>query len=233
MTLPDGMYLYEVVLLMCGALLFLVLLIAFLRLVFTNRPYLKLLPFFLLPVAMMGFPSISSIKVNDGVVEIEKKVHQLQERPDDKELRASLQADVSNVSARPFKNPKTLTTIAQAQFALGQDKTAEATLDQALKVAPTLAPATDLKTKMQLTKNLTALTTAAESQPENTQVREELQQTYSKLSQQPVANPNALSTLSKAKTILATGPAATNPRTGVMREVPRRYASPGTVQPNH
>lgn len=233
MTLPDGMYFYEAVLLACGALFFLVLVTVLLRQVFTNRAYGKLLPFFLLPVVMMGYSGIATIKLKDGVLEIEKKVHELQQRPEDKELRASLQSDVSNISARPFKNPNTLTTIAQAQFALGQEKTAETTLDQALNTAPNLAPATELKTKMELTRNLTALTSAAESQPDNAQVREELQQTYVKLSQQPVANPNALGSLSKAKAILAARPAATDPRTGVARQLPGRYENRVVVPPNH
>lgn len=202
MAIFDGLYLYEVMLLIGGAILFLVLVVAFLRQIFTNRKYAALLPFFLMPVAMMGFPAITKIQIDKGTVAIEKTTHDLQNNPQDKEARASLEVQIAKITERPVKDPQVLTTLARAQFALGHDSQAESSVSRALAAAPSLPAANELKTKIELTKNLTNLTAAAESQPSNTKVREELQNTYSKLSQAQVANPKALETMSKARMIL-------------------------------
>jgi len=202
MALFDGLYLYEIVLLICGVVFFLGLLVALFWKVFSNQEYKNLLAFFVLPIAMIGFPSITSIQVKDGVVEIDKTTHELQSKPQDQQARAALQAQVSKIETRPFKDPTLLATLARAQFALGDESKAESNLNTALAAAPNLAPAVELKSKIELTKNLRAQTAAAESQPDNAKAREELRITYTKLSQLPIANPKAIETLSKAQAVL-------------------------------
>lgn len=209
MAIFDGLYSYEIALLIGGAILFVVLIVAFLRQVFTNRKYAGLLLFFVLPIAMMGFPAITKIQIQNGTVEIDKATHELQSKPQDTAARAALEADLSKIGQRPIRDPKVLTTLAQAQFALGHDNQAEANVNQVLAAAPNLTAATELKTKIDLTKNLTNLTTAAESQPDNVKVRQELQSTYSQLSRTPVANPKALETMSRARLVLEKKAAAT------------------------
>ncbi len=202
MALFDGLYGFEIALLIGGAILFVVLIVAFLRQIFTNRPFTGLLLFFVLPIGMMGFPAITSIKIKDGTVEIEKQTHALQSKPQDQQARAALEIAVSKVADRPIHDPNTLTTVAQAQFALGHDAQAESNLNQVLAANPNLPAADALKTKMELTRTLNALTSAAERQPDDSKLRTQLQTTYSKLNEQPVANPKALETLSRARTIL-------------------------------
>jgi hypothetical protein len=203
MALFDGLYLYEVVLLICGVVFFVALLAAFLRKVFLNQEYKNLLAFFVLPIAMIGFPSIKSIQVKDGMVEIDKTTHDLQSKPQDQQTRAALQSQVLKIEARPFKDPTVLATLARAQFALGDENKAESNLNTALAAAPNLAPAVELKNKIELTKDLRAQTIAAESHPEDAKAREELQSTYSKLRQVPIANPKAIETLSRAQAVLS------------------------------
>jgi tetratricopeptide (TPR) repeat protein len=206
MAFFDGMYSYEIILLVGGVLLFLVLLAALLRKVFSNEPFSALLPFFGVAVLMIGFPAWSSVKVSDGVVEIDKKTHDLQEHPEDVALRSSLQSDVSKLSARPFNNPRIVTTLAQAQFALGQEEQAKQNLDKALAVDPALKPAQELKAKIEVADKLSALTAAAEKQPENAQVKQELQSVISQASQYKFANPKAVISMKKATTILQAQP---------------------------
>ncbi len=206
MAFVDGMYSYEIILLVGGVLLFLVLLAALLRKVFSNEPFSALLPFFGVAVLMIGFPAWSSVKVSDGVVEIDKKTHDLQEHPEDVALRSSLQSDVSKLSARPFNNPRIVTTLAQAQFALGQEEQAKQNLDKALAVDPALKPAQELKAKIEVANKLSALTAAAEEQPENAQVKQELQSVISQASQYKFANPKAVISMKKATTILQAQP---------------------------
>jgi hypothetical protein len=198
----DGLYSYEVAILVGGGVLFLVLVLVLLRQVLTNRKYAALLPFFLVSIAMMGFPAITKIQIDKGTLEIDKTTHELQNKPQDKETRTALEADLSKIASRPIRDPNVLTTLAKAQFALGHDEEAESNVNKVLTTAPNLTAAAELKTKIDLTKNLTKLTIAAESEPDNPRVREELQSTYSKLKQAPVANPKALETMSRARLVL-------------------------------
>jgi tetratricopeptide (TPR) repeat protein len=210
MAFFDGLYNYEIISLICGGLLFVVLLAAFLRKVFTNQPYAALLPFFMVTVIMIGFPAWSSVKVSDGVVEIDKQAHDLQQSPNDAALRSSLQSNVNNLSARPFKSAQTVATLAEAQFALGQEEQAKQNLDKALGTDPTLSRAQDLKAKIEVATKLSALTAAAEHKPDDPQVKQQLQGAVQAASQYKFANPNAVSNMKRATTILQAQPAGGN-----------------------
>jgi hypothetical protein len=206
----EGLYLYEVVLLICGVMMFLGLLAALLWKVFSNREYKGLLAFFVLPIAMIGYPSISSFQVKSGAADIEIQTTALQNKPQDQQTRAVLQSQVSKIESRPFKDPTILATLARAQFALGDESKAESNLNTALAAAPNLAPAVELKNKIELTKNLRVQTVAAESRPDDTKAREELQGTYTKLSRLSTANPKVIETLSKAQAVLQKNPAGSH-----------------------
>ncbi len=179
MAFFDGLYSYEIIILVAGALLFVVLLAALLRKVFTDESYVGLLPFFVLTVIMIGFPAWSSVKVSDGVIEINKQAHELAAHPDDAALRGTLEANVSKLSTRPFKSPQTVATLAEAQFALGQDDQAKQNLNKAL-----------------------ALTAAAQQKPDDPQVKQELQNTVQQASHYKFANPTAVNNIKKATVIL-------------------------------
>jgi len=197
--MPDGMHLYEFVLLIAGSLLFVVLLIAFLRQIFTKQPYKSLLMFFLLPIAMIGFPAISEIRIEQGVIEIQKQTNAVREDPNNAQKRASLQNRLEKLEQRPFKNPNTLATIANAQFAVGHDASAERNLNQALAVNPSLQQAQDLQKRIEVTKQLKQLSEAAEKQPNDPQIKEQLQSTAVLAKQLRVVNPEALKAIAKAQ----------------------------------
>ncbi len=197
--MPDGMYLYEFVLLIAGSLLFVVLLIAFLRQIFTKQPYKSLLMFFLLPILMIGFPAISEIKIDQGVIEIQKQTDALRDDPNSSQKRASLQNQVENLGQRRFKNPNTLATIASAQFALGHDAGAETNLHQALAANPSLPQAKDLQKRIEVTNRLKELSKAAEKQPNDPQVKQQLQNTAVLAKQLRVVNPEALKAIANAQ----------------------------------
>lgn len=197
--MPDGMHLYEFVLLIAGSLLFIVLLIAFLRQIFTKQPYKSLLAFFLLPIMMIGFPAISEIKIEQGVIEIQKQTDALREDPNNAEKRASLQNSLAKLEERPFKDPGTLATIATAQFAVGHDASAERNLNQALAVNPSLPQAQELQKRIQVASQLKQLSAAAEAQPNDPQVKQQLQSTAARAQQLKVVNPEALKAIAKAQ----------------------------------
>src|SRR5215467_5674026 len=114
--LVDGLYGYEIVLGALGVLLFVALLPMLLRQIWRDKPYASLLAFFILPVAMIGFPSIKSIQYKDGVVSLEKNARELQRDPTNTALRETVAKQVSDISSRPSASPETKARVAQAQF---------------------------------------------------------------------------------------------------------------------
>lgn len=204
----DGMYLYEIVLLIGGAILFLAAVIVLLRQVFTNHSYKGLMPLFLIAVLMMGFPAVSAVKFGKDLLEIDKQTHQLQEHPDDQATRAALSSNIKALSGRPIKDPQTITTLAQAQFALGEDQQAKEKVEQALAANPSLTAAKDLKAKIEVVDKLNTLTTAVQKEPDNPQVKQDLQNALVQANHLKIANPKALDTIKKAGTVLQSQPAA-------------------------
>lgn len=200
--LTDGLYPFEEVLLVLGVVLFIVLLIAFLRNVFRDKPYAGLLLFFMVPIVMIGYPSIQSIQISDSAITIATKTAQLAQNPNDEQLRASLQTDVAKLSARPIRDAQTTATLAEAQFALGNEAAAQTNLQKALSANPKLVAATQLQKKIQLTQKLSTLTEQAKSQPADTATKTELQSTVTELQRVGVANPTAVRNMAAARVVL-------------------------------
>jgi hypothetical protein len=200
--LTDGLYPFEVILLVLGVLLFVALLIAFLRNVFCDKPYGGLLAFFLIPIAMIGYSSIQTIQIGEGTVTIATKTAQLAKNPNDQQLRISLQTDVAKLSARPINSAQTAATLAEAQFALGNETAAQTNLQKAIKANPKLPAATQLQNKIQLTQKLNTLTERAKSQPADTATKAELKSTITALQQVGVANPAAVKKMTEAQIVL-------------------------------
>lgn len=197
----NGLYSFEIVLMVLGVLLFVALLIAFLRLVFTGKPYAALLMFFVLPIVMIAYPSIQSVTFGNDSVTIDKGTTELLDHPDDKQLRATLQADVEKISARPARDAETAATLARAHFALGNDEAAQANLQKALQANPNLPAAKELQQKIELTHKLTTLT-ATVAAKDDPAAKAELAKTVSQINQLKLANPQARAAVQRAKVML-------------------------------
>ena len=91
----NGLYSYEIVMLVLGVLLFLVALVKLMK-----KASAGLVVFFLLAIAMIGYPSIQSIQYEKGVITVDKKVHDLEANPGNEALRASLQQDMGKIEGR-------------------------------------------------------------------------------------------------------------------------------------
>jgi tetratricopeptide (TPR) repeat protein len=200
----DGLTLSEIVLLVAGCFLFVALLIAFLWNTMHNRPVKGLLLFFALPIVMIGFPTISIIKIGEAGVEIDNQVPALQENPQDEASRAALASNLNELKGRPFKNPETVANIARAEFALGQDEDAKQSVQKALGLDPNLKTAKDLKARMEAGSKLTELADAAEKQPTNPEIKQQLQAAVekAKANQYKFANPKVVKSLQTAATLL-------------------------------
>jgi len=212
MPIFDGLTLGEMVLLIGGCLFFVALLIVFLRNSLANKPVTSLLAFFAIPIVMIGFPTISSFKISQEGVDIENQTTALQNNPNDEASRKSLETSVGELKKRSFTNPKTLAQLARAEYALGDESEAKQNMDKALKADPTLQPAVELKTKMELADKISTLNAAAESPTATKEVKEQLATTVAQANQYKFANPKALMSIQKATKILRPEPIAQAPK---------------------
>lgn len=201
-SLTNGLYPGEVILLILGVVLFVVLLFAFIYQILKQRSVASLLGFFILPVVMIGYPSIKSFQYKDGVISVEKTTDQLLANPADAQSRQALEQQVQQVSSRPPGSATDSVTLAKAQFALGHEEAAAQNLQKALQAKADLPAALELKTKMEVAQNLQRLAAQVEQNPADQQARTELQNTTGKATQLKWANPSAITALAGAQTAL-------------------------------
>ncbi|HEY3298456.1 MAG TPA: hypothetical protein VGK34_07365 [Armatimonadota bacterium] len=199
MNLFDGLYLYEIVLLVLGTIFFVVITSILIYLVLNRRSYKGLTVLFIFPIVMIGYPSIKSIEYNDGVIKIEKTTTALQSNPSDPVLRQQLSQAVGQVSARPISNPRDLAVIGEAQYALGNEDAANQSAKKALELDPSSTAARALQHKIEIVNSLTRLSSAVQANPADPAPRRQLKESLAEVSQLPIANPVALTTVAQAQ----------------------------------
>jgi len=119
MQVIEGLFHYELILLILGVILFITMLIILIIFAVKGRPFKGLLAFFILPIVMIGFPSYQKITFDNGVVTAEKYARQLSENPADSTLRNKLQETMNNIENRPVSEPSTLLKLSKATLTLG------------------------------------------------------------------------------------------------------------------
>lgn len=139
MNLLDGILLYELIMMILGAVLALagifVLIYGVLKKE-TNVPLLVTI--FLVAIIMMGFPAIKTIEFQEGVLKIEKEAKKLEVNPRDTIAQQALLQALHDVAPqRAEQSSAALSTVAKAQEALGNYETAAQTASQAAKLDPT------------------------------------------------------------------------------------------------
>ena len=87
----DGLHSYEIVLMVLGITMFILLSAMFVIYVSQRRKPTALLPFFALPVIMIGFPAFQKISFGKDVVTVEKLVDAVEKNPNDSNARAQLE----------------------------------------------------------------------------------------------------------------------------------------------
>jgi hypothetical protein len=144
----SGLYPFEVVLLVLGAVFFLTLLIILVFLVKEGKPFGKLSVFFVISLVMMGYPGIVSIQYGELVVTMNQKTQELQKDPNNPALKEALASVVQRVVPRAT-TPTTQFDIAKAQAALGQLAAAKVTLEKIPSTAPQFLQARELKKEIE------------------------------------------------------------------------------------
>ena len=197
--LTDGLYGYEVAMLLLGIVMFIVLLLGLIARMRKGGSVASLLPFFGLAIAMIGYPSVQSITIGKDLVTIQKSTHELTASPTNLELRQSIKATLQKIQSRPIGDASSLTTVAAAQYALGDDSAAKQNLQRALDVDPKIPAAKALQQKIATVDRVTELTNRLQQNTGDMQARAALQSTVSDAGKLPIANPNALTEIARGQ----------------------------------
>src|SRR5204863_2075223 len=97
----EGLEGYEVVMLVLGALTFVLLMALTVFLTLRKRSIKQLVMLFPMPIIMMGFPGISKIKFEGNLIDIETKTKAVEKNPNDTKARAELAKQVVELQSRP------------------------------------------------------------------------------------------------------------------------------------
>lgn len=150
MKLLEGIQLHELVLIILGFILGLVLIFVFLFGALRGKTNLKLLYGFIAPLIMIGYPSIQSIEFSKDVVKIDKLVEQVNRNPTDTMATKALLNEISTLpKSRCVTSSDAMTTIANAQAAVGLYDSAKMTIQKAVLLNPKSDKVVESKTHIE------------------------------------------------------------------------------------
>ena len=136
MDLFDGLLGYEIVMLILGVVFFLALLVVFIIRSVRNQSIKVLFAFFILPIIMIGYPSIEKISIGKDLVDIEKSIDRLEKNPNDEKAKTELSKKLKEIGYREFTSPQNAVGIAKAHKALGNETKAKSILNKVVKQHP-------------------------------------------------------------------------------------------------
>jgi tetratricopeptide (TPR) repeat protein len=145
----DGLYSYEKVLIVCGVVLFVVLVGLLIFLVIKKREYKWLLPALVFPIVMIGFPAIQKFQFDAEAASLETKESAVREKPNDVQARAALETTAANVAKRSSEDPQIQIRLARAFDALDKPEQAMTHVNQALRIQPNRPEAVMLRAQLQ------------------------------------------------------------------------------------
>ncbi|MGY3051882.1 hypothetical protein ACVWYG_000069 [Pedobacter sp. UYEF25] len=123
----DGLKLYEVISLFCGSLLFIVALIILCILVAQRRSIKPIALFFGIAAILLVWPSIQKFNVESLGASIETKTEAYAKNPSP-ENKQAIENTIDALKDKGVKNPEVVADIANAQYAIGNNKQAEQTI---------------------------------------------------------------------------------------------------------
>lgn len=129
---------YEVMLTVMGIVVFLVLIFALIWNVVKGRSVAGLLPVFLIPVVMVAYPTLQSIRIGEVLINIKNQTAIVQNNPSDTNAANLLKESLNQVktNSRFLQNGHALLVVANAQAALGRYDSASLYLHKAAKISP-------------------------------------------------------------------------------------------------
>ena len=117
-NLFNNLYLYEIVMLFMGVFLFLILCGGLVYYIIKKDDIKKLLYFFVIPIVMIGYPSIQEIQIEKDKFALIKYTDKVLEDPDNEEAQQELQRVTQKLEKRA-KTPEDLKAVSEANLVLG------------------------------------------------------------------------------------------------------------------
>jgi len=97
----DGLYSYEKVMLVCGVVLFAILVVLLVIFAVQKRKLTQLMAFFLLPIIMIGFPAVQKIAFDKESVKLDPQADNLRQNPSNPMAQKALGVCPSNWFNQP------------------------------------------------------------------------------------------------------------------------------------
>lgn len=177
-NLFDGLFLYEIILMLLGSVLFGVVIFLVVKNKELNKNHLMGIS---LAIVMIAFPSIKSFSISDGIINIERDLEELKEDPNNKALEKSLEQDLGTIGDRPINNAESLTTLSKANLELGKKEKASSLAKEALVKQPKNMQAAEVVNVIEVDKKIEKV----KSNPNDQQAKEELRADIKKLKEIP------------------------------------------------
>jgi tetratricopeptide (TPR) repeat protein len=140
MKLLEGIQLHELVLIILGFILGLALIFILIVQSLRGKMNLKMIWGFAAPLVMIGYPSLQSNRFDNQVSKIDVLVNAVNKNPTDTVAQRALIQEIQTLPASRCKNSSdAMTTIANAQAALGLYDSAKVTIQKAVAINPSNA----------------------------------------------------------------------------------------------
>lgn len=165
--LIDGLRLYEVILLLCGSVLFIVLLIVLCILITQKRTIKPVAVFFCIAILMLVWPSIQKISIESLGASIEKNTSDYALSPT-KEKKEEIEKSIAILKSKQVEDPLIVTEIAKAQYAIGNDKQAALTITSLPEETQNTANVKELKQSIMVSTALKKQISLVEQRPADT-----------------------------------------------------------------
>ena len=180
-NLFDGLFLYEVILMLLGSVLFGVVIFLMIKNKELNKNHLLGIG---LAIVMIAFPSIKSFSISDGIINIERDLEELKENPNDKSIEKSLEQDLGSIGDRPIGSPERLTTLSEANLELGKKEKAVTLAKEALVKEPKNLQAAEVVNVIEVDKKIEKV----KSNPNDQKAIDELKADIKKLKEIPTSS---------------------------------------------
>lgn len=162
----SGLLLYEIVLLILGVFLFLILSAGLLFYIIKKEQIKKLLLFFVLPIFMIGYPSIKEVSISKDRIQLTKYQEQFIQNPGDSVARQKVEEYTEKLEDRA-SNSDDMVQISKSKLLLGNYHDAADIADKAVTKESTNDEARKIR-------SLATLEKAVQEQPDENAIKVQL-----------------------------------------------------------
>lgn len=195
MELFDGLLLYEITLLLLGVILFLILSAGLLYYIIKKEQIKKLLLFFVIPIVMIGYPSIKEITISRDRIAFTKHLNDYIENPSDSTAKRNVALYTEKLEKRAT-NSEDIMQVSKSNLLLGNNEKAATLADKALEKDITNQEARDIKklaeAQLQIKEYERERATAVEAERERTEQEMSLSESENSPVSEPLTNAEEL-----------------------------------------